>query len=199
MVKPSTVIAPSIQEDLLVVRAMADQIDGYFVDDEVFRTLIVDTDEGPRRLDSSLGDVLSRLYRLEAQSERLTPEQRAQLDAARRAIQDALRTMHSRFVELATREIRSRLTSLSWYLDDCQDNLRQCRVQYPFEIRNRERIEHLMEALGEDLSPEVRRSVAAVDSRIRSLTEPADFVWDERIRAIYPQERFWYLYVLPRA
>ncbi len=199
MVKPSTVIAPSIPEDLRVVRAMAEQIDGYFVDDEVFRTLMVETDEGPLRLDSSLGDVLSRLYRLEAQSARLSPEQRQELEAARRAIQEALRTMRSRFVELATREIRSRLTSLSWYLDDCQDNLRQCRVQYPFEIRNRERIEHLLEALGEAVSPELRRAVAEVDSRIRALTEPGEFVWDERIRAIYPRDRFWYLYVLPRA
>ncbi len=199
MVKPSTVIAPTIEEDLLVVQAMADQIDGYFVDNEVFRTLIVDTAEGPLRLDSSLGDVLSRLYRLEAQRDKLTAAQRAQLDEAARRIRDAMRTMHSRFVDLATREIKSRLTSLSWYLDDCRDNPRQCRVQYPFEIRNRERIEHLVEALGDDLPDEQRRALASMDSRIRGIAGPSDFVWDERVRDLYPKERFWYLYVLPRA
>ncbi len=197
MAKTNYILASTPAEDLAIVQAMAEELKNYLLRGDVYHMLVVPRPGGEERLEMSLGDLFSRLHRLEVQADQLSPEERQRLEEVRQSIQETLRIMDSQALALAEREIKTRLNSLRWFLDECRDNRSYCRSEYPFEIRNRQRIQELLDAFGEKLSPELRRQVAEMDREIRSLIKPADFIWDDRVRDVYPQDKYWYLYALP--
>ncbi len=93
--------------------------------------------------------------------------------------------------------MKARLDSLNWFLDDCISDPQRLRTEYPFEIRNRQRIEVILQELGSDLAPELKQAVARADERIRLIVRTPGFVWDQRLEPIFPREKFWYLYTSP--
>ena len=197
--KLSTTVAATPAEDMSVVREMANEMQDYLMGEEVYRTLIVVTAQGEERIQSSCGDLLARLHKLDGQSRLLSQAQRDELTTIRRRIDASTKPMHVQYHRLIEREVRARLNSLQWYLDDCDEEHSQCLIQYPFEIRNRQRIAEMVKALGEKLSAEIQAEIAATDRRLAEATVSADFVWDNRVKDVYPREEYWYLYVLPAA
>lgn len=197
MSKLSTTIAADPSVDLAVIREMAHEFQNYILGDEVYRTLTIRIGRGDEQIQSSGGDLLARLHKLEAQRNKLTAEQQQEFAEVRRQLDDSMRDFRTRFNSLLIRETKARLNSLKWFLDECQEDRRQCRIQYPFEIRNRQRIAETWKILSQNPPQGLRGQIDAIDRRIRSLTAPADFVWDEQVRSIYPHEEYWYLYVLP--
>lgn len=197
MSRQSYLMAADPAADLAVVQEMAAELEDYLIDDDVYRTLIISTAEGDVRLQSSGGDLLARLHRLQVQADQLTPEQRSQLAEIEESVDETVHSLRSRFRALLTREVKARLNSLKWFVDDCREDRRQCRTQYPFEIRNRQRIEEIMKILRQDSPEELEGQIRAIDSRLRSISSAAEFVWDNRVQDVYPQETYWYLYRLP--
>lgn len=200
--KLSTVIAAAPETDLAVVEAMAEQFESYILGGQVYRTVVVPT-PGDRRgaaarpVQSSGGDVLARLHKLAAQSELLSREQAQRVAEARGAIEKATARLPSHYQALLLREARARLNSLNWFLDDCSENRRECRVQYPFEIRNRQRIEEIAKALEAENAGALATQVAAVDQRLQGMMTGGEFVWEAAVAHVYPREAYWYLYGLP--
>lgn len=195
--RQSTTVAATPEEDLAVVREMANEMQDYLLGEDVYRTLVVTTNQGEERVQSSCGDLLARLHRLDSENHRLTQAQRDELTAIKRRISAGTGPMRARYSGLIQREIRARVNSLKWYLDDCQEDTRACRVQYPFEIRNRQRVAELLKALDDETPNDIRAEVEAVDRRLREATAGAAFVWDKRVQDVYPKEEYWYLYALP--
>ena len=197
----STVIAATPETDLAVVKAMAAQFESYIMRGEVYRTLVVSTSAdgvtGERPVQSSCGDVLARLHKLAAQSESLSPEQVQALAEARAQIDTATGRLPSHYQALLLREARARLNSLNWFLDDCSENRRECRVQYPFEIRNRQRIAEISKALVAESADALATQLASVDQRLQAMIARGEFVWEAAVAPIYPREEYWYLYGLP--
>lgn len=105
--------------------------------------------------------------------------------------------MGSRFLDLLTREAKARLNSLRWFMDECGEDPRQCRVQYPFEIRNRQRLTEILKAFGDAPPAEVLRELAAVDRRLRGIATVPGFVWEASLAPAFPRQEYWYLYVSP--
>ena len=200
--KLSTVIAAAPETDLAVVEAMAEQFESYILGGQVYRTVVVPT-PGDRRgaaarpVQSSGGDVLARLHKLAAQSELLSREQAQRVAEARGAIEKATARLPSHYQALLLREARARLNSLNWFLDDCSENRRECRVQYPFEIRNRQRIAEIAKALEAENAGALATQVAAVDQRLQGMMTGGEFVWEAAVAHVYPREAYWYLYGLP--
>ena len=198
----STVIASAPETDLAVVAAMAAQFESYILKGQVYRTVVVPT-PGDRRRDgehpvqSSGGDVLARLHKLAAQSESLSPEQRQTLAEAKAQIDTATGRLPSHYQALLLREARARLNSLNWFLDDCSENRRECRVQYPFEIRNRQRIAEISKALEACSADALTTQLASVDQRLQGMLTRGEFVWEAKVAHVYPREEYWYLYGLP--
>ena len=93
--------------------------------------------------------------------------------------------------------MKARLDSLNWFLDDCIGDPRRLRSEYPFEIRNRQRIGVMIQELSDDLTPELKQAVARTDERLRLIVRTPGFVWDQRLEPIFPREKFWYLYTSP--
>ena len=198
----STVIAATPETDLAVVGAMAGQFESYILRGEVYRTVVVPASTvgggtGERPVQSSGGDVLARLHKLEAQSNLLTEAQKQELTEAQAQIGKTAERLPSHFQALLLREARARLNSLNWFLDDCGENGRECRVQYPFEIRNRQRIAEIGKALDESGAAALAAQLATVDQRLREMSKEGAFVWDAGVAPVYPRDEYWYLYALP--
>ena len=197
----STVIAATPETDLAVVGAMAAQFESYILRGEVYRTVAVPaSSQGEERIQSSGGDLLARLHKLSAQSDVLTPAQKQALSEARAQVEATVGRLPSHYQALLLREAKARLNSLNWFLDDCQENRRECRVQYPFEIRNRQRIAEIGKALDAASAKALATQLDVINQRLRGLTggvAGGSFVWDASVAQVYPREEYWYLYALP--
>lgn len=197
MAKNNYVLAEEPAADLAVLEAFAAELEEYIVKDELYRTVRVHLPTGDQMIQMSGGDLLTRIFRLSAERDRLTPEQKVRFDAARSAAEKTIYSLRTRFHQRLLREVKARLDSLNWFLDECASEPARCRGEYPFEIRNRQRIDAILAEVGADLTPELKSQVNRTDERIRMLVKPGNFAWDSRLEAVFPRTRFWYLYVSP--
>jgi len=178
--------------------AMADALEYYLIEGNIFRTVMVRRPHGLERLTMSTGELLTSVNTLQAQQALLTPEQNAQLENITANIARARTQMHTLFHDIIVREIMSRLDSINWFLHDCENKKADYRANFPSEMRNRQRIEEMLKALGNELSEDVTDRIDRIDQRIRQVTYPADFNWPPAMQEIYPQNPYWYLYLLPK-
>lgn len=197
MQEGSYVLAEAPEIDLAVLEAEVSELEEYIVKGDIYRTLRVQTPAGVRMVQMSAGDLLTRLYRLEQERDLLTPAQQTRVNDLGKQARATIYSLRTRFHELLKREIKARLDSLNWFLDDVIGDPKRVRTEYPFEIRNRQRIELMVEELAEDLTPELKNQISRIDDRIRLIVQPAEFLWDKRLEPAFPRERFWYLYVSP--
>lgn len=197
MQEGSYVLAEAPEIDLAVLEAEVSELEEYIVKGDIYRTLRVQTPAGVRMVQMSAGDLLTRLYRLEQERDLLTPAQQTRVNDLGKQARATIYSLRTRFHELLKREIKARLDSLNWFLDDVIGDPKRARTEYPFEIRNRQRIELMVEELAENLTPELKNQISRIDDRIRLIVQPAEFLWDKRLEPVFPRERFWYLYVSP--
>jgi hypothetical protein len=197
MSKSNYVLAEEPAVDLAVLEAFAAELEEYIIKDELYRTVRVHLPAGDQMIQMSGGDLLTRIFRLSAERERLTPEQQSRFDAARSAAEKIIYSLRTRFHQRLQREIKARLDSLNWFLDECSSDPARCRGEYPFEIRNRQRIDAIVSELGTDLPAELKNQISRIDERIRMIVRPGNFAWDARLEPVFPRTRFWYLYVSP--
>ncbi len=197
MAKTSILVAGNPADDLAIAEAMTQALEDYTINNELYRTVVVRTSEGDQRLQMTGGDLLTRLHRLQATRDQLTPDQQTRLDATQKAAVEAIRSLRTRFHERLQREMKARLDALQWYLGELAQDVARARAEFPFEMRNRQRIEEILQELGSDVTPDLKNNLGEVDHRIRMLTRPASFVWDEQLKPAFPSNSYWYLYVMP--
>lgn len=190
-------IAASPVEDLNIAEAMEQELEDYLVKDDLYRTIIVSLPSGDQKLQMTGGDLLTRLHRLKAVRDQLSPDLQARLDAVETRARQTIYSLRSRFYDRLRREMKARLDSLKWFLDDCTSEPQRCRAEFPFEMRNRQRIEELLKELGNNVSPELQNLLQATDHRIRVVSRAADFIWDNSLQSAFPPQPYWYLYVTP--
>lgn len=191
--KLSTVIAAAPATDLAIVQEMAGQLESYLLQGEVYRTIVLPL-RAAERVQTSGGDLLARLHKLSAQSDALSEQERQTLANAKAKIAETTGRLRVQYQTLLLREAKARLHSLKWFLDDCQESPQEGRVQYPFEIRNRQRVAEIGKALDEDGTAELTAQLTSIDQRLRTLTGGTAFVWDKSVAHVYPRSEYWYLY-----
>ena len=197
MSKNNYVLAEEPAADLAVLEAFAGELEEYIIKDELYRTVRVHLPAGDQMIQMSGGDLLTRIFRLSAERDKLTPEQQVRFDAARGAAEKTIYSLRTRFHQRLQREVKARLDSLNWFLDECASDPARCRGEYPFEIRNRQRIDAIVSELGTDLPQDLKNQISRIDERIRMIVRPGSFAWDARLEPVFPRTRFWYLYVSP--
>ncbi len=197
MTKNSVLIAEEPATDLAIATAMAGELEEYIVKDDLYRTLIVRTPTGDQNLQMSGGDLLARLHRLQAERGQLSAAQQSQLAIVQKQVAETIYSLRTRFHQRLQREVKARLDSLKWFLDDAMQDAKRARIEFPFEMRNRQRIEEILRELSGELPAELRERLTAVDARIRMVAHGGDFIWDERLKAAFPPSPYWYLYVSP--
>lgn len=197
MTNGSTVLVEDPSTDLEIVEGMIPQLEDYIIKDEVYRTVILPTSAGDQNNRMTGGDLLARLHRLNGERDVLTQEQRQRLDAAQSKANEIIRSLKTRFNALLLREMKARLDSLRWFFDDCGADRQRCRVEFPFEMRNRQRIEEILKQVGGSVPDDLKALQTRVDKRIREFGKPGGFIWSPRVEKIYPREPYWYLYMMP--
>jgi hypothetical protein len=197
MANGSRVLVEEPGIDLEIVEGMIPELDDYIIKDEVYRTVIIPTSAGDQNIRMTGGDLLARLHRLNSERDALTPAQQQRLDAAQSRADESIRSLKTRFHQRLQREMKARLDSLKWFLDENENDRQRARVEFPFEMRNRQRIEEILKRLGNELPEDLATSLRQVDRRIRDIGRVGGFIWSERAQKIYPQDTYWYLYMLP--
>jgi hypothetical protein len=197
MAKSNYVMAVDPATDLAILEALNAELEDYTTGSDLYRTVRVQTPEGAQMIQMSGGDVLTRIFRLAAEAGRLTPEQQRRFATVRAAAEKTIYSLRTRFHALLNREVKARLDALNWFLDDAVTDPKRARSEYPFEIRNRQRVEVIAQELGNDLAPELKQQLRRIDDRIRIVAQPTGFIWDSQLEPIFPHSPFWYLYVNP--
>ncbi|HXF60252.1 MAG TPA: hypothetical protein VNK95_01465 [Caldilineaceae bacterium] len=193
----SYLVAENPITDLETAEAEVAELEDYIISDELYRTVIVRGSTGDEKIRMTGGDLLARLHRLQGEREILTPEQQERLDAAQRKADATIYSYKTRFHQRLYREIKARLDSLKWFLTECSDDPRRCRTEFPFEMRNRQRIEEILKQVGDNLPQDLAEALRGVDRRIRMIAQGSEFIWDPRVKHIYPPDRYWFLYMRP--
>jgi hypothetical protein len=197
MANGSRVLVEEPIVDLEISEAMVKELDEYLVKEDVYRTLIVSTSAGDQNVRMTGGDLLARLHRLQGERDLLTPGQQDRLDAAQRGAEATIYSLKTRFHQRLQREMKARLDSLRWFLDELDADRQRGRADFPFEMRNRQRIEEILKQLGSNVPSDLKTMLFQIDKRIRGAGRAAEFIWDPRVEKIYPRETYWYLYMLP--
>jgi hypothetical protein len=195
--KYNYVVAEKPATDLRAVEAMVTDLEDYIVKEDVYRTILVSTGSGNIKLRMSGGDLLARLHRLQGERDALSEEEQSRLDAIQAEAERVIYSLRTRFLERLSREMKARLDSLTWFLDDWDSEPQRGRSDYPFEIRNRQRIEEILKQLGDKAGDELTGALHKVDRRIKQHTQQSNFIWDTPLQKVYPAATYWYLYRSP--
>ncbi len=197
MAKTSYVMAEEPATDLVIAGIMADELEEYIINDDLYRTIAVPFPIRTPNLQMTGADLLTRLYRLQAERPTLAPALQQQVDDLQQRVTRTIYSLRTRFHARLLREIKARLDSLRWFLDDCLADRQRCHVEFPFEMRNRQRIEEALKEIDYQLPEELQRTLQRIDERIRLLAVASPFLWDERLQPFFPPARYWYLYLRP--
>ena len=71
----------NITRELTVLEAMLGEFEDYIIDGEVFRTVLIESGSGNQQYQMSSGDVLARIFILQAIYTNLTGEQKDMLNS----------------------------------------------------------------------------------------------------------------------
>jgi len=197
MTNGRSVLVEDPNGDLEIVEGMIPQLEDYIIKDEVYRTVILPTSEGDLNIRMTGGDLLARLHRLQGVRDSLSAGQRQRIDAAQSQADAIIRSLKTRFNQRLLREMKARLDSLKWYFDDCASDKQRCRTEFPFEMRNRQRIEEIVKHAGKDVPDDLRSLLSQTDKRIREIAQPSAFIWSKAVEKAYPRDTYWYLYMMP--
>ena len=197
MTTVSVLVAEEPATDLAIAEAMANELEEYIVDNELYWTLTVRTKEGDHALQMTGADLLTRLYRLQGERAALSLTDQTRLDNVQKSVDATIYSLRTRFHERLQREIKARLDSLNWFLEECTKKPKRCGVEFPFEMRNRQRIEEALKQLNYQLPEPLQSRLHQIDTRLRQVAMPAEFLWDQRWQAIFPPQPYWYLYLRP--
>jgi ubiquinone biosynthesis protein UbiJ len=189
-----------VARDATLCAAMADEIRDYLKSSTLFWEPDRGRAGGAELPKLTVGGSLLAMRRLETLHGRLDPEQEQALARAREALALQKHEWGLRYQAKLARELRSRLDTWAWYLDDVKQQGERAIVHYPREVETRVKIELLMDEAAE-VGLEVdegRQRLTGLDERLGAQFIVGEFCWIEELAPGFPAERFWYLYGQPQ-
>jgi hypothetical protein len=183
-------LAFNLERDVRVLSAMASNLTPYLYEQEIFAHL------GPDLPELTLGGLLMRLYRLSHLEDSLTTEQQSLVQNARLNFEAERSKWAVHYKNKIQHELKSRAGALLQFLDESIEDRAGATVNYPVQVEKRIMIEHLRSEAQEHgvLSDDQDHEIKAADHKLRRLFRDGDFITDKRLKSVYPQERFWWLY-----
>ncbi len=190
---------PQLTNELVVAEAMAAELSDYLLGDRLFRQIVVQGPLGTQQPKMTLGGLLSRLQSLQFRLAALAPAERDRVEQVATAVAEARRTYRTSWETFLRKEIKSNLDSWRWYMDEC---FRRggCASTYPSEVHARVRLALLFgeaASAGFEILAE-QGHLRRLDSQLRNVWRDGAFLLDPGLRGLYPADRFWWLYGLPK-
>ena len=188
----------SPEYNLTLVQTMLEEIEDYLLSTELFWPLNRSAPRGmPPFPRLTSGGLLLALDQLDVQSDEMTPAQIHARQKCHLQLERVTRKWSVAMEGKTAHELRSRLNLWSAYVSELIDQA-EPPDHYAYEVRHRVMFERLIELASRH--PQATSHVEAmssVDTRLRTIFAPGEFLWDERLRARYPRTTFWFLYGHP--
>jgi len=187
--KPPT-LAFDLDRDLRALATMASNLTPYLYEDEMYGYLSGDLPN------LTLGGLLLRLYRLGHLENLLDADQQTMLQDSRINFEAECAKWAVHYETKLQQELHARVDAFDQFLNECGDDLPSCAANYPVQAEKRTIIEHLNDELVElEARPEeIENRLRHIDQKLRRLLVESDFISDERLEAVYPKGRFWWMY-----
>ncbi len=185
-----------LTQDLAILTAMASEMEAYLNSDVLFWRM---GKSGMPAL--TLGGYSMRQHRLLALRDQLTSQQSHELDSALVAFNNALEERIVRFEKKAHRELEARLRQWSEFLNDVERGVATSKSNYSTVVEVRAMISALQEQLQMapfNLDGRITQQTAHLDTQLRRLWEPGEFIWPSAWEPAYPPSEYWWLYGKPR-
>jgi len=183
-----------IEQDVVILAAMADQMDDYLKSDILFWKM---GQSGMPML--TLGGYLMRQYRLLTLSDLLSEVKQKEVETAVIQFNTVLVEKIVRFEAKAHTELEARMRQFEAYLRDLR-NGQATGVNYGTAVEPRAMIAALVDKLRMapyQLDRQVPTRVENLDRNLRQRWVPGDFIWTEAWQPAYPIGEFWWLYGKP--
>lgn len=185
-----------IDPDLTYIRSSVRDLEEYLLSSVLFWPLSA---RGRGKLPAgatqlTIGTLLLSLKRLQAAAFTGQVEME-EIDQMAAEIQTLRRRWKSNWDKKANQEVHSRLNQWDHYVSELSSGESK-HGDYPYNIRQRVILGLLLDDL-EFLDLPDQAHLDGLDQRLRNLTRPASFVWDDTLQMGFPQDVYWYLYRAP--
>ena len=187
----------SPEHNLILVRAMLEDVEDYLLSNELFWPLDPSTlRELPAHPRLTPGVLVLALEELNTQSVQMTPGQQAEYQKLNLQMQRVTRKWPEAIGRKAAREMNSRLNLWRVYINDLFDKVER-PDNYVYEVRHRVIFERNREfATRQSETKEIIQAIRPIDASLQSFFTRREFIWDPRLRAAYPQKSYWFLLYL---
>jgi hypothetical protein len=187
----------SIDSNLNFLETSLEDMETYLLQDELFWPLSTPAGVSSTFPRLTIANVLLTLNELEAQEDEMAPTQYSKASS----LQTQWEALHTKWLSAvitkSVEEMRARLNLWKAYITDLEEYDNR-QWSYEQEVTQRVRYALLSERIGRTAVPEkLDDLMQSVDSHALSLTTPTEFVWDERLEPLYPQDRYIFLYRRP--
>lgn len=189
----------SIDYNLDLFEAMLDEIEEFLLSADIFWPLAKrsgpDSPPYPR---ISTGGLLMTQDESLAQEDEMNPDQKMRHTKLQRRWDTTLNKWRRAITRKSEREMAMRLNLWRAYLYDLEEGSAS-HFDYHREVRNRVQFTRLGNlALQNSTTLKLENTIRSLDTRLLSLTISSEFIWDDRLREIYPKGKFGILYRQPR-
>jgi len=187
----------SLSFSLAQAQAMVDQLPAFLRSEQTFWPL--GGGPGGRRFARlSLGLWLLTSDDLRVSAQEMSAEQAQTFTKLTDAYQSLQAERPANFEEKAWQELDQRLNLWTAYLDDLA-SVSGASESYATDVRHRVLLARLQDFLSEDERHEaLTDQLTALDSRLRGRFMAGPFVWHLRLRPLYDEQAYWYLYGQPK-
>ena len=156
----------NITRELTVLEAMLGEFEDYIIDGEVFRTVLIESGSGNQQYQMSGGDVLARIFILQAIYTNLTGEQKDMLNSIVTQLEKTKHELPTRFQQLLQRELKARLDMLEWSMDESDDDDED--VPSPADKHNLRRVVAIRQELGDNIPNETAEELSALEQHLQA-------------------------------
>ena len=188
----SPVDSDSMKHDLIVIETMVAELKAYLKSGILFWQMTPAVQISPPAPMLTIGGYLLRAHRLAGRQKELDQEQGGRLTKVRSNFEAIIKEWSAHTEQRIGRELKARLNSWQWFVDDCQANKKSCITYYATEAELRTVIEHLVE-IGPrfgNLDSQLRR-LRNLDAQFIHWFKAGTFVWRGELEPVYPRARFW--------
>lgn len=182
----------SFEYDLRFLEAGAEQLEVYLLSTELYWPPGVNAQAGePPYPQFTLGALL--LARQRARATAGSYNQQTALNRVESQIESVRGRWRVAWGKKAAADFQARLNLWRDFLDEYRKDPEANSDRYTYEVNRRVQLE-LLSAQIDDISPAQDEFLTGLDLRLRTLLEPAGFIWPPELVDSFPSSTYWYLY-----
>ncbi len=183
---------PSPQYDLGYLRAGIQILEEYIFSPDIYWSLGISPPSGePPYPSLTLGGLLLAQARL--RSPLAPPEIQRDREALERELERMIQRWPVAWEKKAKREFHARLFLWRDFLEEYRSKPENHLDRYSYEVSRRVMLQ-LLEPYAPDLPQAEREMLHGLDTWLRAIFVPGEFIWEPGLITVFPSQPYWYLY-----